>query len=101
MTVQRKEKKMRLSGEVVLKSVDEFKDSKTGEARQMFKIYLKPSDPRDGATEVSLPEEIFSSVEQDQKISFDVALGVRTYGSTSRISVRFLGNLETDKAKKA
>ena len=90
---------MRLSGEVVLKAVDEFKDSKTGEARQMFKIYLKPCDPRDGATEISLPEDVFSSVEQDQKISFDVALGVRTYGSTSRISVRYLGNLEGNEPK--
>ena len=93
---------MRLTGDVVLKAIDEFKDSKTGEARQMFKIYLKPCDPRDGATEISVPEEIFGSVEQDQKISFDVALGVRTYGTTSRISVRFLGNLENQsKAKKA
>jgi hypothetical protein len=92
---------MRLSGDVVLKAVDEFKDSKTGEARQMFKIYLKPCDPRDGATEISVPEDVFASIEEAQKISFDVALGVRTYGTTSRISVRFLGNLEgNEKAKK-
>lgn len=92
---------MRLSGDVVLKAIDEFKDSKTGEARQMYKIYLKPCDPRDGATEIAVPEDVFGSIEEAQKISFDVALGVRTYGTTSRISVRYLGNLEgNEKAKK-
>ena len=90
---------MRLSGEVVLKAVDEFKDSKTGEARSIFKIYLKPCDPRDGATEISIPEDVFSTIEEANKISFDVALGVRSYGTTSRISVRYLGNLEGNEVK--
>jgi len=90
---------MRLSGEVVLKAIDEFKDSKTGEARQMFKIYLKPCDPRDGATEISVPEDIYSSISETNAISFDVALGVRSYGTTSRISVRYLGNIEGNKVE--
>ena len=90
---------MRLSGEVVLKAVDEFKDSKTGEARQMFKVYLKPVDPRDGATEISLPEDVFNTIAETNKISFDVALGVRSYGSTTRISVRYLGNIEGNESK--
>lgn len=67
----------------------------------MFKIYLKPCDPRDGATEISVPEDVFGTIEEAQTISFDVALGVRTYGTTSRISVRYLGNLQgNEKAKK-
>jgi hypothetical protein len=92
---------MRLSGEVVAKKIVDYKDSKSGEAKQIFNIYLKASDPVDGATEVSTPQDVFSTIEDNQSISFDVALGVRSYGTTSRLSVRYLGNLETlNSAKK-
>lgn len=88
---------MRLVGEVVLKDVLEYQDKTTKEDKKMSRIYLKPCDPRDGATEISLPEDIFATVETGQKISFDVALGTRTYGSVTRLSVRYLGNLKVDK----
>ena len=91
---------MRLSGEVVAVKIKDYKDTKSGEAKQIFNVYLKPSDPVEGATEVSVPQDAFSSFEEGQKVSFDVSLGVRTFGTMSRLSVRYLGNLETFKESK-
>lgn len=88
---------MRLSGDVVLKDVLEYQDKATKEDKKITRIYLKASDPRDGATEISLPADIWATVEEGQKISFDVALGTRTFGTVTRLSVRFIGNLKVEK----
>lgn len=90
---------MRLSGEVVKKAADEWKDKTTGEIRQAWKIYLKPADVLDGATEVTISEQEFGAIEEGKSVSFDVALGLRPFGNSQRVAVRSLGNLEGVKVK--
>lgn len=87
---------MRLEGTIVKAETEEYV-SKAGVPTKAFKFYMASGDPVQGATQVTVHEDLFPKCVVGTKVSFVPAFSIRNVFGTQTVVVRVYEGFEVVK----
>ena len=70
---------MRLSAKVLEKKHESITMKDSGQVVQLYRLYLAPANPLDGALELSVNEATYNATEKDQEIEVQPTFSTRTW----------------------
>lgn len=85
---------MKLSGKVVKKVEESYKNKTTGLDVITHRIYLQSGDVLAGALEVKVNEDDYAKINEGESVSFIPSFGMRKNFDSLIVTVKSIGNLE-------